>query len=85
MKDLEASILVAISKDDFNTYTHEEINKIKESDVVIFALGEHFRESGEAHSKAHIRLSDKQMNLYQEIKKMSKKQSRLLLLGDLLS
>ncbi len=81
MIDLEASILVAISKDDFNTYTHEEINKIKESDVVIFALGEHFRESGEAHSKAHIRLSDKQMNLYQEIKKMSKKTVTIVTAG----
>ena len=50
----------------------EAINIVKEADVIVLAIGEHYRQSGEACSRADIELSQVQQNLVNEISKTGK-------------
>ena len=57
---------------DLKTYSKIDFKKIKEADVVICAVGEHFRESGEAHSKAYLKLPRMQEAFVMEMRKIAK-------------
>ena len=59
----------------------EAIKAVKESDVVLLALGETSRESGEAASKSSLHLPDCQMKLAQSIKSVGKPMVLLLTTG----
>lgn len=58
---------------DVSSYNEHDFKIIREADVVILALGEHVRESGEAHSKASLRLPRHQDDLFHMIKQHAKK------------
>lgn len=81
LKNQGVDATICLSNPDFNTYQEHEINLIKEADVVILALGEHFRESGEAHSKGYIRLSKVQEDLFSHIKNIAKKTVTIITAG----
>lgn len=71
--DMNIDITVSLPSDDFMSYTDKDIKHIEEADVTILALGEHFRESGEAHSKSYLNLPGLQAELFKKIKEISKK------------
>ena len=48
------------------------IQTAEKSDVIILALGEHYRETGEACSRTNISLPENQINLINELQKLSK-------------
>lgn len=53
-------------------YLKEAINIAKKSDIIILAIGEHYKQSGEACSRASIEISDIQKNLLNELAKLNK-------------
>ena len=62
--------LVYVSDSDNPNLNNEDLSKIKKADVIIIAIGEHFRESGEAHSRSIIdipRQQDKWVKLANEL------------------
>jgi len=56
----------------------EDLNQLKLADVVILALGEHERQSGEAHSRSEINLPDAQSSLVRLTKENNLKSIVLL-------
>jgi beta-glucosidase len=68
-------------KMDYNLFSEAEIAKIKESDVVILALGEDAMLSGEAHSRSDINLPDSQADLYKQVKNIAKATVSLIFAG----
>ena len=55
---------------DSENYLDVDTNEVKKTDVIILAIGEHDRESGEAHSKTDIRLSREQVDLIKYLKQL---------------
>lgn len=51
---------------------NEAINAAREADVIVLALGEHSEMSGEAKSRADIRLPKVQLDLIEKMKKLNK-------------
>lgn len=60
-KEMEAKLL------------EQAIEVAKKADVIVLAIGEHYRQSGEACSRANIEISKIQQNLLKELKKLNKK------------
>lgn len=54
-------------------YINEAIEVAKQVDTIVLAIGEHYRQSGEACSRANIEISDIQKRLLKEISKLNKK------------
>lgn len=54
-------------------YIKEAVKVAKKSDVIVLAIGEHYRQSGEACSRANIEISQIQQNLLNELAKLNKK------------
>lgn len=54
-------------------YRNEAIEIAKKSDIIVLAIGEHYRQSGEACSRANIEISQIQQNLLNELAKLNKK------------
>ena len=60
----------------------EEAKKIaKNCDVIVLAIGEHYKQSGEACSRANIEISDIQKNLLKELSNLNKKIVAILFNG----
>ncbi len=54
-------------------YVKEAIETAKNSDIIILAIGEHYKQSGEACSRANIEIPRIQQNLLNELSKLNKK------------
>ncbi len=59
----------------------EAIQVAKQADIIVLAIGEHYRQSGEACSKANIEISEIQQNLLNELTKLNKKIVTILFNG----
>lgn len=59
----------------------EAIEVAKKADVIVLAIGEHYRQSGEACSRANIEISQIQQNLLNELAKLKKKMVTILFNG----
>ena len=59
----------------------EAIEVAKKADVIVLAIGEHYRQSGEACSRANIEISQIQQNLLNELSKLNKKMVTILFNG----
>ncbi len=54
-------------------YLKEAIEVAEKADIIVLAIGEHYRQSGEACSRADIEISDIQKRLLEELSKLNKK------------
>lgn len=59
----------------------EAIEVAKKADIIVLAIGEHYRQSGEACSRANIEISQIQQNLLAELAKLNKKIVAILFNG----
>lgn len=59
----------------------EAIEVAKKADVIVLAIGEHYRQSGEACSRANIEISQIQQNLLNELSKLGKTMITILFNG----
>jgi len=80
---IQEGISLTLTKEiaDPNELSDLEMEMIRESDVIILALGEHEKESGEAHSRSDIKLPRKQENFVTFSTFMNKKSLVLLYHG----
>jgi len=62
-------------------YLKEAVEKAKQADIIILAIGEHYKQSGEACSRANIEISQIQQNLLQKLTKLNKKIVTILFNG----
>lgn len=60
---------------------NEAIEVAKKADIIVLAIGEHYRQSGEACSRANIEISQIQQNLLNELSKLNKKIVTILFNG----
>ena len=56
-----------------NEYLQQAIEIAKQADTIVLAIGEHYRQSGEACSRANIEISEIQKRLLNELAKQNKK------------
>ena len=54
-------------------YLKEAIEVAEKADIIVLAIGEHYRQSGEACSRADIEISDIQKRLLEELSELNKK------------
>lgn len=54
-------------------YLKEAIEVAKQADIIVLAIGEHYKQSGEACSRANIEISNIQKKLLRELSKLNKK------------
>lgn len=59
----------------------EAVEAAKKADIIVLAIGEHYRQSGEACSRANIEISQIQQNLLNELAKLNKKIVTILFNG----
>ena len=59
----------------------EAIEIAKKADVIVLAIGEHYRQSGEACSRANIEISQIQQNLLEKLSQLNKKMVTILFNG----
>lgn len=59
----------------------EAVVVAKEADIIVLTIGEHYRQSGEACSRANIEISKIQQNLLEELSKLNKKIITILFNG----
>ncbi len=59
----------------------EAVRIAKQADIIVLAIGEHYRQSGEACSRANIEISEIQQNLLNELTKLNKKIVTILFNG----
>lgn len=59
----------------------EAVEIAKKADVIVLAIGEHYRQSGEACSRANIEISQIQQNLLEELGQLNKKMVTILFNG----
>lgn len=67
------TITIENEKEKAKEYIKEAIEVAKKSDTIILAIGEHYRQSGEACSRANIEISKIQQDLLDELSKLNKK------------
>jgi beta-glucosidase len=60
-------------KEKLENYIKEAIEISKQVDTIVLAIGEHYKQSGEACSRANIEISDIQKRLLMELSKLNKK------------
>lgn len=68
-------------KEEEQQMLNEAIEVAKKADVIVLAMGEHYRQSGEACSRANIEISQIQQNLLNELRKLNKKIVTILFNG----
>ncbi len=59
----------------------QAIKVAKKADIIVLAIGEHYRQTGEACSRANIEISKIQQNLLKELNKLNKKIVAILFNG----
>ena len=62
-------------------YLKDAVETAKKADVIVLAIGEHYRQSGEACSRAELEISQIQQNLLNELAKLNKKIVTILFNG----
>ena len=62
-------------------YIEEAIQAAKQANIIVLAIGEHYRQSGEACSRANIEISNIQKRLLNELSKLNKKIVTILFNG----
>lgn len=67
------TIHIENEKEKEQNYIKEAIDVAKKADIIVLAIGEHYRQSGEACSRANIEISEIQQNLLNELTKLNKK------------
>lgn len=60
-------------KEELKNYIKDAIAAAKQVDTIVLAIGEHYRQSGEACSRANLEISNIQMRLLKELSKLNKK------------
>lgn len=60
-------------KEELRNYIKDAISAAKQVDTIVLAIGEHYRQSGEACSRANLEISNIQMRLLKELSKLNKK------------
>lgn len=73
LADGEKEIHIENEKEQEENYIKEAIEVAKKSDIIVLAIGEHYRQSGEACSRANIEISQIQQNLLNRLSKLNKK------------
>lgn len=66
-----ATVFIENEQEKEKELLEEEIESARKSDVIILALGEHYKQSGEACSRSNISLPENQINLINELHKLS--------------
>ena len=69
----EKPILIEKEEQKEKEAIQEAIKVAKQADVIVLAIGEHYKQSGEACSRANIEISIPQQNLLKELTKCNKK------------
>ncbi|MBU0996814.1 MAG: glycoside hydrolase family 3 C-terminal domain-containing protein [Firmicutes bacterium] len=78
---LNDNIIYVNCEEDPKKYTKEDIDRIKEADIVVLAIGEDEHLSGEAHSRSKIRIPGKQEQMFEMIHSLGMKSITLLFNG----
>ena len=81
LEDGKAPIHTEDEKEKEKQMLQEAIEVAKKADVIVLAIGEHYRQSGEACSRANIEISQIQQNLLNELSKLNKKMVTILFNG----
>lgn len=68
-------------KERLEEYINEAIKVAEQADIIVLGIGEHYRQSGEACSRANIEISDIQKRLLRELSKLKKKIVAILFNG----
>lgn len=68
-------------KERLEKYINEAIKVAEQADIIVLGIGEHYRQSGEACSRANIEISDIQKRLLRELSKLKKKIVAILFNG----
>lgn len=69
---LEKQLVYVNSKESMELFTPEEIHQLRQADIILCAIGEKERESGEAHSKTDLALPRNQASLIKLAKELQK-------------
>ena len=75
LKAEEEELLKVNNKDEIKTkeeYLEEALNIGKEADIIVLAVGEHYKQSGEGNSRVSIRIPKLQLELINALKKINK-------------
>ena len=75
------SIHIENEQEKLDKYIEEAKKIAKNCDVIVLAIGEHYKQSGEACSRANIEISDIQKNLLKELSNLNKKIVAILFNG----
>lgn len=67
------TIHIENEKEKLEEYIKEAIKVAEQVDIIVLGIGEHYRQSGEACSRANIEISDIQKRLLNELSKLNKK------------
>lgn len=67
------TIKIENEQEKLDEYIKEAIDVARKADVIVLGIGEHYRQSGEACSRANIEISDIQKRLLNELAKLNKK------------
>ena len=81
LEDGELPIHTEDEKEKEKQMLKEAVEIAKKADVIVLAIGEHYRQSGEACSRANIEISQIQQNLLNELRKLNKKMVTILFNG----
>lgn len=81
LEDGEPPIHTEDEKEKEKQMLKEAVEIAKKADVIVLAIGEHYRQSGEACSRANIEISQIQQNLLNELRKLNKKMVTILFNG----
>ncbi len=75
------TIIIENEKEKEKQLLEEAVEVAKKADIIVLAIGEHYRQSGEACSRANIEISQIQQNLLNELAKLNKKIVTILFNG----
>lgn len=81
LEDGELPIHTEDEKEKEKQMLKEAVEIAEKADVIVLAIGEHYRQSGEACSRANIEISQIQQNLLNELRKLNKKMVTILFNG----
>lgn len=75
------TIHIENEKEKLEEYIKEAIKVSEQADIIVLGIGEHYRQSGEACSRANIEISDIQKKLLKELSRLDKRIVAILFNG----
>lgn len=81
LEDGEPPIHTEDEKEKEKQMLKDAVEIAKKADVIVLAIGEHYRQSGEACSRANIEISQIQQNLLEKLSQLNKKMVTILFNG----